>query len=443
MILAVGVVAACTLSATLGYGQTPQQYTGFHMPGPAFTPHGLPVYQPSQPIQPAYGYRPVYVPASSYAAQLASHGSEVRATDDPNAIAKLAPEAVQGVEADFASYDGSYDNGGGSCGCADGSCGASNCSGGGCDGWGNRCRAHWFDFHVEALVLERDDNGRSTAFTSQGVNGTRLLTTNSLKLGRPVGFRATASFVFTAGLDVELSYFGTLHWNNSATVTGANNLYSVFSNFGLAGFAPLADADQAFLQSISYSSELDNFEVNFRRRWANPNISLQGSWLLGFRHLNLEEEFLYASFGNTGSMLSQTHTRNELYGFQAGADVWFCLGHCFMIGGEIEAGIYGNTAKTRASVTSTSLNPNVVNEAGSATEAALVAEANLMAVWQATNHFSIRCGVQGLYLDGMALATENFNTASPFNLAAPRTPIFNANGKVFYYGVTAGAEWIW
>ena len=75
-----------------------------------------------------------------------------------------------------------------------------------------------------------------------------------------------------------------------------------------------------------------------------------------------------------------------------------------------------------------------------ATAYRMLAEANLMANLQVNQHFSLRCGVQGLLLEGVALAPENFNTADPF---AARTPIINTNGNAFYTGVTAGGEFTW
>ena len=52
-----------------------------------------------------------------------------------------------------------------------------------------------------------------------------------------------------------------------------------------------------------------------------------------------------------------------------------------------------------------------------------------------------------IVVDGVALATENFNSGPPFitdpTLAARRTPFFNDNGSAFYHGWTFGTEWLW
>ena len=91
-------------------------------------------------------------------------------------------------------------------------------------------------------------------------------------------------------------------------------------------------------------------------------------------------------------------------------------------------------------INSTTIAPNAVQERLSQAQVALVAEANLMANWQVTKHFSLRGGVQGLLLEGVALASENFNTADPY---AARTPVMNTNGNAFYVGLTAGGEFVW
>ena len=47
-----------------------------------------------------------------------------------------------------------------------------------------------------------------------------------------------------------------------------------------------------------------------------------------------------------------------------------------------------------------------------------------------------------LWLNGVALAPENFNTAPPFVTGA-RKPFLDDNGHVFLQGFTWGLEWMW
>jgi hypothetical protein len=63
-----------------------------------------------------------------------------------------------------------------------------------------------------------------------------------------------------------------------------------------------------------------------------------------------------------------------------------------------------------------------------------------MALYRATPRLTLRTGYQVLFVDGVALAVENFNTESPFSA---RDPFLNARGDVVYHGATAGFEWTW
>ena len=100
--------------------------------------------------------------------------------------------------------------------------------------------------------------------------------------------------------------------------------------------------------------------------------------------------------------------------------------------------MYANraTANTVA-VTDT---PTVLLEFESDTDVAFAAEASVIGLFKVTPRFNIRGGYQVLYLDGVALAAENFNTASPFS---NRQSFVDNNGNVFYHGATLGFEWLW
>jgi len=67
-----------------------------------------------------------------------------------------------------------------------------------------------------------------------------------------------------------------------------------------------------------------------------------------------------------------------------------------------------------------------------------VAEFNTNIVWHITERWSLRGGYTLLYIDGVALAPENFDPADLEN-----QPGINVNGDVFLHGVNAGMEFSW
>ena len=62
----------------------------------------------------------------------------------------------------------------------------------------------------------------------------------------------------------------------------------------------------------------------------------------------------------------------------------------------------------------TSTNGPSLREYNEDNDVAFLGEAGVMALFRATSQLTLRIGYQVLYVDGVALAVDNFNTASPF-----------------------------
>jgi len=369
--------------------------------------------------------------------------------------------------------DGCGSCGGSGCGdCADG-CGA--CGGGGCrkcrwgifgpQGTGACCRPRWFDAHVEYMYLRRDDVSRFGAFSSDTIRGNAdpnvVLSTDDLDFGDyESGFRVTLAYLTGANSNLELSYFGTFNVAAAAEINNPNNsLFSVMSDFGNTPFGGFQESDQATRHRIEYSSEFHNLELNNRLRHVSRNCRWHWSWLYGVRYFRLDEDFTFISEVNQHQDLTDnTVTRpdsdlnylvnaeNDLVGFQMGGDMWLCLAPGLRVGGDFKAGVYGNHARASSRITATTINGAFEEEIDD-TDVALVAEANVMAVWRINDRLAIRGGAHILFVAGVALGPENFNTPAPnvFGGADPdaRVPFINTNGNVTYYGLTGGIEWTW
>ena len=331
--------------------------------------------------------------------------------------------------------------------------------------WGAPCCGpHWYDFSVEAAFLKRDDAGRNVDLGSDGIAGALppnvVLSTSDLDFDFEPGVRASARYQVGAVHNIEANFLGAIDWSTHAVVRGndpqtPDTLYSVFSEFGnnpLGGYVAFGTG-QSFVQSLRYSSEFDSVELNMRRTWQTRSCRVYGSCLAGIRYVRLAEEFDYASEvqdhadpingGNTGdsSMLYSTDTDNDLIGFQIGGELTGCILPGLLIGTDIKAGIYGNSAKQGTVVRSTGLNNDVIEFADS-DEAAFVGEFGIFLMHQIHPLVKIRGGYSLLVVDGVALATENFNPESPFT-GADRTVSINDNGNAFYHGGLLGLELGW
>jgi len=314
---------------------------------------------------------------------------------------------------------------------------------------GGVCAPRWLDFHVEGLHLSREDVSRRVDFTSQGpTNGNIVLSTDDLDFDEEGGVRFSAWMQLGPGGGLDFSYLGLFNWRDIQTVTDpTGNLYSPFSNFGQPPFGinGIDETDRAVFHQIAYSSAMDGVELSFRRHWQAPNCRIQGSWLIGVRHVSLKETLTHTTISNFPApnqrMDYAVNTSNSLTGIQIGTDAWVTVIPGLRIGGELKGGFYGSLASSDTTITATSLGSPVREQLSDDTVAA-VAEAGLMMTWQINAHVAFRGGYQFFYIDGVALAAENFNSGAAF-VANERFPFLNHNGDVFLHGATGGLELRW
>ena len=309
-------------------------------------------------------------------------------------------------------------------------------------GSGDCCSPRWFDVHAEWLYWQRDEISRTVDFTSDGIAGPIVLSTNDLSFQEESGFRITGAYVVAPSTNLEVSYFGTFTWADAAQVTSdTDNLYSVFSEFGTLPFNGFLETDEANLHRIEYQTQLNNGELNLRHRWISADCLVHGSWLGGVRYLRLSERFRHftQSTLNDGELDYLVTTKSNLVGVQLGGDAYVCISPRFKLGVEAEAGLYGVRSKQRTDITSTTIDPPL-REAVENDDVAFIGEAGFIALFRITPRLKMRGGYQVLYLNGVALAAENFNPTPPF---FGRTPFLNDNGEALYHGATLGFEWTW
>ena len=313
----------------------------------------------------------------------------------------------------------------------------------------------WYDFAIDYMMLKRDNTGRSQNFGSVGIAGPIVLTTDSLDFGdyHP-GFRFSSAIQLMAANSIEFTYFGQFNYNAQASVSSINgNLFSVFSDFGLGPFPGFAEFDQANFLGLSYTSAFDSFEINWRRRWMAPNCRYQGSWTVGVRHFILDEKLRFTGSADAAGFLPpvgdfiparaqvDTDTTNNLTGIQIGTDTWICILPGLRAGGEFQAGVYGNHMNINTTAGS-NLNTNVFRENLQANDVAFVGQANLLTTYRFNYQWTGRFGYQFLFVDGVALAAENFNPAPPL-VDVPREQVTNDDGNVFWHGWSVGLEYMW
>ena len=321
---------------------------------------------------------------------------------------------------------------------------------------GGRCAPRWYDISVDGMYVKRDKVGENVNFTSStrlaAPGGTIVLSTGNLNYEEELGLRFTGALQVLPGHNLEFTYFGLFNWASVATfVDGTNNLFSLYSGFGANPFNGFLQTDQSQFQSLRSSSTIDSFEINIRKRNTGPNCRLQWSTLWGARYVYLLDDLEYFTLGGpggnglpVGQSDSDVRLRNSLTGFQVGGDMWANIVPGISLGTDVKAGVYGNYSKQNTSVIATNnagIVPPIFEEARN-NDIAFLGEGSITLIYRTSPNLTMRMGYSFVYLDGVALAADNFNTTNPFGIGRTAKPV-DDNSDVFYHGAFSGFEWMW
>ncbi|MFO7906621.1 MAG: BBP7 family outer membrane beta-barrel protein [Planctomycetota bacterium] len=307
----------------------------------------------------------------------------------------------------------------------------------------------WYDASAEWVSLKRDSVGEDTVFSTLGIGPDNpVLGTDQLDFDNESGFRASFAIQLGPGSSLETTYLGLANWASNSNVTSEiDELYSIYSEFGTDPSGGFLETDQASFQGIAYSSDFDTIELNYRRRWAGPNTRLQGSWFYGIRYMQLKEDFQYVTESQVNEASSETvvSTLNSLTGGQLGSSLWLCLLPGLHVGTEARAGLYGNHATQRTTVAVS--DPGTESYRAHVTEdsPAFLGDANVSALWRINQQWTLRGGYMFLWMDEVALATDNFDPDVPIfgGDPSPRDAEIDNSSYLFYHGFTAGVEYLW
>ena len=309
-------------------------------------------------------------------------------------------------------------------------------------GEGGYCAPRWYDINIGTSFMSRDGVGRGVGLASDGIAGPIVLGTDDLAFDEEGSLLFDAAIQLQGGNVLEFGYHGLGNWATSKSVESNGNLYSVLSNFGTAPFGGFGETDAANLHRMAYSTSFDSVELSLRRRWTGPNCRYQGSFLMGARYIYLLEDFLYHTSSNNGSMDFAASTVNSMPGLQVGGDLWIAVAPGLSVGIDGKFGVLYNGTEARNVYTATSIPaPGLVTDDDDG-RAAFMLDAKLLATWKLNANLTFRAGYQWLYLDGVALAADQFNPNPPFVSPQPPLTIYNS-GDVLYQGFTATFEWMW
>jgi len=327
-------------------------------------------------------------------------------------------------------------------------------------GEGGIASQRWFDASLEGIGLARTSGGSNFAFSSLGANSGNYVLTSDMVApdSMKAGLAAQINIQVGPGSNLEVAYFGLDRDENSAVARSASaNLFSFISNFGTLPAGGFDDSDRSLVHTVDYRSELHNGELSIRRRWSEPAGYFQGSFLTGVRYLDLDEgsRFTAESINNNTAQNNgprffdyNVATTNSLVGWQVGTDLWYNFLPGIKMGVELKTGIYNNRSQQHTSIFANSLPAYgipEIREYALDNRTSYVTQLSPQLVYRLNHSLAFRTSYQVLWIDNVALASDNFNGTPPslFLPGSNRLATINNSSDVVYQGFTAGAEFTW
>ncbi len=319
-----------------------------------------------------------------------------------------------------------------------------NCTGAGCD----QCcpsamidtgchdkKACWIG-RADALILWRNAPPDRPLVDNALVTGP-LLNANGMDSTAAAGPRFSIFRVNNCtGHAVEATYLRAANFRSIRPLGAVSEQY-VTAAPGIYGNAPLTfDSGNANL-----GSRLQSFELN--RHHAHGKFL---RFLAGFRWIDWQEQFTLQDTSPGGiTDFYQTGCFNDLYGGQIGIDANLLATPWIRFDGVVKAGAYYNNAvQSSEYTTSDPINPGTATVAvgESPASGAFAGELGFTGVVPITSCLDFRFGYFGLWLSGIAQATQQLS-GQQLTPGLPVEGTINTNGGVLVQGVSLGLEGRW
>jgi hypothetical protein len=305
---------------------------------------------------------------------------------------------------------------------------------------------------VEAVAFRRDWQPVQPIATLNTPTNT-VFDTHSLNFTSEPGIRLGLGTRINARYAVEAGFVGLLKWDETRAISnltpnsqGTNgNLFSPLTGFGNP---PQLGLDYNNFVSLQITSNFNTAELNVRQRFDTPPGIMQATGVYGFRYIDISEGLVYGSRSFSPVPLGSANgvnvtTKNNMYGVQAGGAVEFRIEPRAWVNFEAKGILCYNAASEQSVYTvgpvagpSTSFTTQNSNN-----RAMLGADVSGSVLWKFTPILVGRLGYQGIFLDGLALAAQNFLHNAPFIPTGP-TEVYR-NGHLAFHGPFVGLTATW
>jgi hypothetical protein len=283
------------------------------------------------------------------------------------------------------------------------------------------------------LFWERSDPDDRPLVTFPGL--TPLLDARSFDYDSKTGFELALSRRLGECWDIELRYLQVDDWRNSVS-TGLSGLSGFLATTPPTTLVALG----AGLAKGTVTSELESAEI---MPWYRLGERFRVG--AGFRWVRFDDSFRLDLFRavDGAAALIDFGANNDLYGFQVGGDAALVRFGPVSLDAVGKIGIYGNNARQAVFLEDPVGDPaSRLQLSASDCKTSFVGEWGLSAGYAITQSVVARVGYNLLWIDGLALGTEQVAATGDLGVAGPRATV-DRDGDVFIHGWTIGLELRW
>jgi len=341
---------------------------------------------------------------------------------------------------------------------------------------GSVCCSNHYVYANALLMSALKPNGIVTSIDSN-TGGQRLnfcnqefgnLWSGGFEIGTGWCFGGCGSCCNTNALEVV--YWGM--FPATATVGATGNVDSTldFSDLSYNGANAQVPFTNSNFQQISYGYSFNSLEANLvGNSWSGGPFGCgmcggcNGSpwgfgYTAGFRYINFHDNFLFSAspagtaiVGDPSELNYSAATTNNLFGFQLGAGLSYCVTDRFTAYCISKCGIYDNSVTALQRVGGTAGNAVILNGPNTGEDfvvrtaardtLAVSGQFDLGARWAITNNWSANFGYRVLGLAGVATTDVNVQQSQFHDVAGIAS--VNRNGTFLLHGLFAGATYCW
>lgn len=260
----------------------------------------------------------------------------------------------------------------------------------------------WY-VQAEFILLDRSvsEIDNTVDFEAEGED-IQLEIENDIDFDFQPGTRLTVGHQFAPRDAVEFTFWGLYNFNFDSDV-----------NVDI----PEQFADVLNLNGdLDYDSQLNSFELNYRRSLSPQGDRFQADLLAGLRYVRVDENF-ELDLISTGSALIPDGTAaeldinvdNNIFGLQIGGDLSYQVADPLNLGLVLKSGLFFNSASQDSDFTNrVGVGPASADGDASETEITPLVEAGLFLTWNINQDISLRAGYNLLFLGSLIFAPEQF-----------------------------------